>query len=76
MRKLTLVEGAEAPTEREEERHRLPGIPATLDFTGTSETSESWKDKLAHAEQELRAARGQEIHAFILRRSRPGQRRP
>jgi hypothetical protein len=73
--KLTLIEGTEAPPERQEARQVLPGIPATLDFTGTAETPTTWRDKLAQVEHEIAHCRAQELQQFLLRR-RPWQRRP
>jgi hypothetical protein len=69
MRKLTLVEGTEAPPERE----MLPGIPATIDLTGTGETPTTFRDKLAQAEREIAHCRAQETQAFLLRRRPWGQ---
>jgi hypothetical protein len=71
MRKLTLVEPSEAPPDRQ----TLPGIPATIDLTGTGETPTTFRDKWAQAERALKHCRAQETQAFLLRH-RPWQRRP
>jgi hypothetical protein len=70
MRKLTLVEGTEAPPERQEEREVLPGIPL-IDLTGTGETPTTFRDKWAQAEREIAHCRAQELQQFLLRRRQP-----